>query len=146
MMKIGEKIRELRGNRYSQEELADKLQVHNNTISRWESGIMAPKLKYIQEMAKIFNVSPEYLLNDAVQEQQISTQTFNKSLSYQDTTEIKGTESSVAYWGTVVDNAEKVSVNNPNLVLILHMAESAVNALRAKLSAITIAPQPVSEI
>ena len=139
MMKIGEKIRELRGNRYSQEELADKLQVHNNTISRWESGIMAPKLKYIQEMAKIFNVSPEYLLNDAVQEQQISTQTFNKSSSYQDTTEIKCTESSVAYWGTVVDNAEKVSVNNPNLVLILHMAESAVNALRAKLSDTRIA-------
>ena len=139
MMKIGEKIRELRGNRYSQEELADKLQVHNNTISRWESGIMAPKLKYIQEMAKIFNVSLEYLLNDAVPEQQNSTQTFNKSSSYQDTTEIKGTESSVAYWGTVVDNAEKVSVNNPNLVLILHMAESAVNALRAKLSDTRIA-------
>ena len=52
---------------------------------------------------------------------------------------IKRTELSVAYFGTVVDNAKKVSATNPDLLLIIQMIESAEATLRAKLPATKIA-------
>ena len=135
-MTLGEKLRHLREGKYSQEELAEKLNVHNNTISKWENDIQAPRISKLIDIARIFDVPKGYLLddNDTVNGDISASQTFNKSSSYQDTTEIKGTESSVAYWGTVVDNAKKVSPNNPDLLLIIQMIESAGLALRSKLS------------
>jgi transcriptional regulator with XRE-family HTH domain len=40
----------------SQEELADKLDVKTNTISRWETGVYKPKLKDLDRLAQFFNV------------------------------------------------------------------------------------------
>ena len=48
-------IRSLRkGAGMTQEELADKLGVAVNTVSRWEKGRFIPNPKYIKRMAEMF--------------------------------------------------------------------------------------------
>ena len=43
--------------------LADALQVSKQSISYWETGRKAPKMKKIEEMAKLFDVSVSYILD-----------------------------------------------------------------------------------
>ncbi|MBR4027478.1 MAG: helix-turn-helix transcriptional regulator [Lachnospiraceae bacterium] len=50
---------------YSQQELADKLNVTRQTISNWECGQGAPTLDKAAELANIYNIT----LNDLVEEQ-----------------------------------------------------------------------------
>lgn len=52
---------------FSQEELADKLNVSRQSVSKWESAQSTPDLQRIIEMAKIFNVSTDYLLKDEME-------------------------------------------------------------------------------
>ena len=47
----------------SQKELAALLNVTNKAISKWETGAALPKSETIIELAKIFNVSSDELLN-----------------------------------------------------------------------------------
>ena len=63
-MDIGERLRELRKGRYSQEELGHLLHVHNNTISKWENGEMEPRSKKIKELARVLDTTTAYLLGD----------------------------------------------------------------------------------
>lgn len=49
---------------WSQEELADKLGVSRQSVSKWESAQSVPDLQRILEMSKIFGVSTDYLLKD----------------------------------------------------------------------------------
>lgn len=56
---VGERIKEFRtfyngGKGLSQEELATKLGVATNTVSRWEKAVYKPKLKDIDDLAKFF--------------------------------------------------------------------------------------------
>ena len=61
---IGEKIKELRiNNKMTQKDLAEKLYVTAQAVSRWENGEVEPSLSTIVEIAKIFNVSTDELLN-----------------------------------------------------------------------------------
>lgn len=65
-MKWGEKmnkVRELRKeHRISQQKLAAILNVHQTAISQWETGRTSPDVSVATEIAKIFNVSLEYVL------------------------------------------------------------------------------------
>lgn len=57
-MKIGNKITELRKrDGLSQEELAEKLGVARQTISKWEIGETSPDLKQAKELSNVFKVS-----------------------------------------------------------------------------------------
>ncbi len=68
-MEIGNKILELRKkNNITQEELADKVGVSRQTISKWELGETAPDLKQAKELSKIFNVSLDELVDNDVKE------------------------------------------------------------------------------
>lgn len=57
---IGEKIRELRQNygsvTLSQEDLAKKIGVQTNTVSRWETATYKISAEDLQKLAKTFNV------------------------------------------------------------------------------------------
>ena len=67
-MKLNEKIYQLRKNsNMSQEELADKLNISRQALSRWENGTAMPDALNILELSKLFNVSADYLLNDQYQ-------------------------------------------------------------------------------
>ena len=66
-MILTEKISEERKkNGWSQEELAEKLSVSRQSVSKWESGQSVPDLNRILEMARIFGVTTDYLLKDEV--------------------------------------------------------------------------------
>lgn len=62
---IGKNIRLLREyNNMSQQELADKLYITRQSISKWESGLVAPDLEKLLKMSELFNVKIDDLLND----------------------------------------------------------------------------------
>ena len=64
-MKLQNKIIEHRkANGWSQEDLADKLNVSRQAISRWENGTALPDAQNILQISKLFHVTTDYLLND----------------------------------------------------------------------------------
>ena len=64
-MILADKIIDLRKkNGYSQEELAEKLGVSRQSVSKWESAQSVPDLNRILELSKLFGVSTDYLLKD----------------------------------------------------------------------------------
>ena len=61
---IYDKIKILRENKnIIQTDLAKKLNITRSSVNAWEMGISIPSTKYIIELANIFNVSTDYLLN-----------------------------------------------------------------------------------
>ena len=68
-MEIGNKIQELRKKKgISQEELAEKIGVARQTISKWELGETSPDLKQAKELSKIFKISLDELTNNDIKE------------------------------------------------------------------------------
>ena len=64
-MKLSDKIIRLRkSNGWSQEELAEKLNVSRQAISRWEGATAQPDATNILQLSKLFGVTTDYLLND----------------------------------------------------------------------------------
>ena len=69
-MILADKIIELRKqNGWSQEELADKLGVSRQSISKWEGAQSIPDLNRIIKMSEIFGISTDYLLKDDAEEE-----------------------------------------------------------------------------
>ena len=61
---FGERLRQLRQQQnLSQEELADRVGVHNNSVSKWENGVI-PNMKRIITLAKILGTTATYLLGE----------------------------------------------------------------------------------
>ena len=61
---LNENIKKLRmASGYTQKELADMLHVTAQAVSRWESGDVEPSIGTISEMAKIFKVTTDELIN-----------------------------------------------------------------------------------
>lgn len=66
-MKFEEKIFELRKKRgWSQEQLAVKLSVSRQAISKWESGVARPDTNKLILLSKVFEVTLDSLVNDDV--------------------------------------------------------------------------------
>lgn len=74
-MELYEKLYELRrASGMSQEELAEKLGVSRQAVSKWESGATQPELPKLIELSKIYQVSVDALLSlEHAKEQQDST-------------------------------------------------------------------------
>lgn len=68
-MILADKIIELRKkNGWSQEDLAEKLNVSRQSVSKWESAQSIPELDKILQMSKVFGVTTDYLLKDELGE------------------------------------------------------------------------------
>lgn len=66
-MEIGKKITDLRkNNKLSQEDLAEKLGVTRQTISKWELGQTYSSINQAKELSKIFNISLDELVNNDI--------------------------------------------------------------------------------
>ena len=66
-MILADKIIDLRKkNGWSQEDLAEKLDVSRQSISKWESAQSVPDMSRILRMSELFGVSTDYLLKDAL--------------------------------------------------------------------------------
>ena len=64
-MILADKIIELRKkNGWSQEDLAEKLDVSRQSISKWESAQSIPDMNKILKLSEIFGVSTDFLLKD----------------------------------------------------------------------------------
>lgn len=67
-MKLNEKIYEYRKlNRWSQEELADKLDVSRQTVSKWEVGKAVPELEKLIKLAELFKITVDELVKDNIE-------------------------------------------------------------------------------
>ena len=71
-MILAEKIMEERKkNGWSQEELAEKLSVSRQAVSKWESAQSIPDLQRVIQLSEIFGVSTDYLLKDECETPQL---------------------------------------------------------------------------
>ena len=73
-MNIGEKLYELRkGKNLSQEEVADKLNVTRQTISKWETNQSTPDFDKIKPLCELYEITADELLTGIKKEEQIET-------------------------------------------------------------------------
>lgn len=64
-MTFGEKLLKLRkGRGWTQEELATKINVSRQALSKWEQGTALPDTENVLQVSRLFGVSTDYLLND----------------------------------------------------------------------------------
>lgn len=69
---IGENIKKYRlKNGLTQKDLADKLYVTSQAISRWEKEDVEPSISTITQMAKIFNISVDELVGNKVKNEKV---------------------------------------------------------------------------
>ncbi len=62
---LNERIRELRTNSgLSQVELAEKLGISKQSVSNWENDNIQPSIDMLLKIARTFNVSTDYLLDE----------------------------------------------------------------------------------
>ena len=70
--RLGSWIAERRNEKvWTQEELADKLDVSQNTVSRWEKGEMMPSRANLQKIAKLFGVTVQEIFMEIAKPEDI---------------------------------------------------------------------------
>lgn len=105
-MILAEKIiNERKKNGWSQEELADKLGVSRQSVSKWESAQSVPDLQRILDMSRLFGVSTDYLLKD-----EIENVTPSETVDTGSSLRIVSMEESNAYLDTVKVNSKKIAL------------------------------------
>lgn len=69
MMILADKIIDLRKkNGWSQEELAEKLGVSRQSVSKWEGAQSVPDMGRVVQLSELFGVSTDYLLKDSLEQ------------------------------------------------------------------------------
>ena len=82
MNKLGNKIAQKRKDLgLTQNDLAERLLVTRQTISRWEAGTVLPDIEKINDIADILQVSCDYLLKDEIEEEDTVSQKISGLLS-----------------------------------------------------------------
>ena len=130
-MSLGRRIRLCRQQLgLSQEGLAEKVGVHANTIRKWEKGITTPDAETLATLANALQTTITSLYEG---KESNNNSLFMKNSTYQDKTEIFNSTPSMAYWGTLVDNAEKTAEEGKNLELIINLVSTALSILKSAL-------------
>lgn len=81
-MFYGENIVKLRQlNNMTQEDLAEKLGVSRQTIYKWETGVTYPDIDKAMDIAKLFHVSIDVLMNEDIQDMYIAKDEIIKKVS-----------------------------------------------------------------
>ncbi|MCI8633267.1 MAG: helix-turn-helix transcriptional regulator [Lachnospiraceae bacterium] len=63
-MTLGKKIQKLRKEKnWTQEELAERLGVSSQAVSKWETDISSPDILLLRPLAELMGISVDYLLN-----------------------------------------------------------------------------------
>ena len=73
-------IEERKKNGWSQEELASKLCVSRQAVSKWESAGSIPDLKRILQMSELFGVTTDYLLKNEIEEEPLNEYVETKTI------------------------------------------------------------------
>jgi len=70
-MIFSEKLIRLRKkNGWSQEELAEKMNVSRQAVSKWEGGQSVPDLEKLLQLSSLFGVTTDYLLKDEIEDEE----------------------------------------------------------------------------
>lgn len=79
-MDFQEKLLTLRkANGMTQEQLAEKLDVSRQSVSKWESGQAVPELERIVQLSAVFDVTTDYLLKPSeINDLQVKTEMLEK--------------------------------------------------------------------
>ena len=102
-MILAEKIMKLRKqNGWSQEELAVKLNISRQSVSKWESTASIPDLDKIIKLSEIFGVSTDYLLKDEIEEDAGLLETVEESAGMSEYKQIGMTENMATGIGLTV--------------------------------------------
>lgn len=73
-MSLGQKIKKLRTDKgLTQKDLADQLHVTFQTISKWESSTNEPDITTLKEIAKLFGVTLDYLVDENEESNQVES-------------------------------------------------------------------------
>lgn len=84
-MKFSEKLQKLRKEKnYSQEQLADMLDVSRQSVSKWESGQTYPEMDKLISLCKIFGCTMDDLVNDEVNDETIKEKRVMKNSTWFD--------------------------------------------------------------
>ena len=67
-------IKQRKKNGWSQEELAEKMNVSRQAVSKWESAQSTPDLEKILQLSKLFGVTTDYLLKDENEEEEFTAE------------------------------------------------------------------------
>lgn len=106
-MILSEKILILRNqNGWSQEELAEKLNVSRQSVSKWEVGASIPDIGKIMLLSEIFGVTTDYLLKDNMEE---IAYTDNLTEQRDDGSRLVGLEEANTYMDLVRQSAGKIA-------------------------------------
>lgn len=80
-MILADKIIRLRKkNGWSQEELADKMNVSRQAVSKWESAQSIPDLEKILQLSVLFGVTTDYLLKDEIEEEEFADDSYDNTV------------------------------------------------------------------
>ncbi len=80
-MILADKIIRLRKkNGWSQEELAEKMQVSRQAVSKWEGAQSIPDLEKVLMLSKLFGVTTDYLLKDEMEDEEFTDENDNTSV------------------------------------------------------------------
>ena len=75
-MILADKIIRLRKkNGWSQEELAEKMNVSRQSVSKWEGAQAIPDLEKLLQLSTLFGVTTDYLLKDEIEDEELSDDT-----------------------------------------------------------------------
>ena len=81
-MTLGEKIaKERKELNYTQEQLADALDVSRQSISKWESDITFPETEKLIQLSRLFDCTVDYLLKDEMTDKRRASPTLSDKLS-----------------------------------------------------------------
>ncbi len=114
-MTLADKIIMLRKKQgWSQEELADKLDVTRQSVSKWESAQSVPDIGKIIQLSELFSVSTDYLLKDEI-DAETSNEDKMEEIKYDEKTEEKNetkkisVEMAVEYLAIHKETAKKIA-------------------------------------
>lgn len=99
-------------NAWSQEELANKLDVSRQAVSKWEGAQSTPDLEKIIKLSEIFNVSTDYLLKDNLEFDQDILGTEDNTIGLQGESRTK--EESLVRWISMEEASEFLSIKKKN--------------------------------
>ena len=118
-MNLADKIiEERKKNGWSQEELANKLGVSRQAVSKWESSGSIPDLQRILQMSELFGVTTDYLLKDEIEEEPLNeyTETNTIKVSMEEANQYLDMKSKGS---RIVANATSLCILSPVPLIVL---------------------------
>ncbi|WMC92584.1 helix-turn-helix domain-containing protein [Kineothrix sp. MB12-C1] len=119
-MILADKILSLRKNNgWSQEELAEKMNVSRQSVSKWESAAAIPDINRILELAKLFGVTTDYLLKDDLEMTVYSDTDETEDLVRVSLSEMNDFLNNKAIYGRWVARGVMLCILSPILLILL---------------------------